>query len=90
MDGGFQQYEDARSLWARIWREIYGQPPPLADDPELLGRILIESLPSLPPYELGRPLKSAPPHESEGESNDVEVQAFQGGPLGAKSLTGPG
>ena len=90
MDGGFEQFVDARSLWTRLWCEIYGQPPPLADDPELLGRILVESLPPLLPYELGRPLKSAHPRESSDEPNGVELHAFQGGPLGLKSLTGPG
>ena len=64
MDGDFGQFKDVRSLWARLWREIYGQPPPLADDPKLLSRILVESLPPAPPYELGRPLKSAHPRES--------------------------
>ena len=92
MDGGLGQFKDVRSLWTRIWREIYGEPPPLADDPELLGRILIESLPPLPPYELGRDLRTARPG---GQTCDLDSAhpregGDQGGPLGAKSLTGPG
>jgi len=54
MDGEFEHFKDVRSLWSRLWREIYGEPPPLADDPQLLSRILMESLPPLPPYELGK------------------------------------
>ncbi len=54
MDGDFGHFKDVQSLWARLWREIYGEPPPLADDPKLLSRILVETLPPLPPYEIGR------------------------------------
>ncbi len=39
----------------RLWRQVYGEPPPLADDRQLLGQILVESLPKAPPYELGAP-----------------------------------
>jgi hypothetical protein len=35
----------------RLWREVFGEPPPLADDPQLLGQILVESLPLAPPYQ---------------------------------------
>jgi hypothetical protein len=54
MDGEFDPFRDAKGLWTRLWREIYGEPPPLADDPQLLSRILVESLPQLPPYEIGK------------------------------------
>ncbi len=37
-----------------LWREVFGEPPPLADDRQLLGQILVENLPLLPPYEIGR------------------------------------
>jgi len=39
---------------ARLWREVFGEPPPLADDHDLLTQVLVESLPLAPPYELGR------------------------------------
>jgi hypothetical protein len=35
----------------RLWREVFGEPPPLADDPQLLSQILVESLPPAPPYQ---------------------------------------
>jgi hypothetical protein len=60
MDGELDIFKDAKSLWTRLWREIYGEPPPLADDPQLLSRILVESLPPLPPYELGRKVETRP------------------------------
>lgn len=40
---------------AHLWRRLFGEPPPLASDPELMIRILVESLPPAPPYELGQP-----------------------------------
>ena len=40
-----------RDLMTRLWREVFGEPPPLADDLELLGKILVESLPPAPPYQ---------------------------------------
>ncbi len=40
-----------RDLMTRLWREVFGEPPPLADDPRLLGQILVENLPAAPPYQ---------------------------------------
>ena len=40
-----------RDLMTRLWREVFGEPPPLADDARLLGQILVENLPSAPPYQ---------------------------------------
>ena len=40
-----------RDLMTRLWREVFGEPPPLADDAQLLGQILIENLPAAPPYQ---------------------------------------
>jgi hypothetical protein len=70
MDGEFGQFRDVRNLWTRLWREIYGEPPPLADDPQLLSRILVESLPPLPPYELGKtpPRDTTDPRDREPEA----------------------
>ncbi len=42
-----------QDLLTRLWCEVFGEPPPLADDRQLLGQILVESLPKAPPYELG-------------------------------------
>ena len=67
MDGDFGQSKGVQSLWARLWKEIYGEPPPLADDSQLLIRILVESLPPLPPYELGRKA----PAEPEADAKDA-------------------
>lgn len=56
-----------RESLSDLWRAIFGEPPPLADDTELLGRILIESLPPAPPYQpvdlraFRRPPAAAPP-----------------------------
>ncbi len=43
-----------REFLIGLWRDVFGEPPPLADDAQLLGQVLIESLPPLPPYEIGR------------------------------------
>jgi len=40
-----------QDLFTRLWREVFGEPPPLADDVRLLGQILIENLPPAPPYQ---------------------------------------
>ena len=61
MDGDFGHFNSVQTLWARLWREVYGEPPPLADDPNLLSRILVETLPPLPPYEIGKPLMRGHP-----------------------------
>jgi hypothetical protein len=72
MDGEFSFFRDAKSLWTRVWREIYGEPPPLADDPDLLSRVLVESLPASPPYELGKgaALSAEPLTASRGDPLD--------------------
>lgn len=71
MDGDVAQFRGAQSLWARLWREIYGEPPPLADDHQLLSRILVESLPPLPPYEIGRKVDLARPGDQKSEESDA-------------------
>jgi hypothetical protein len=79
MDGEFDPFRDAKSLWTRLWREIYGEPPPLADDPQLLSRILVESLPQLPPYELGktptRPSDDASDQAPADKASDIRRKA---------------
>ena len=52
---GSGQLQVVKQLWIQLWREIFGEPPPLADDSELLCRVLLESLPLAPPYEPGPP-----------------------------------
>ncbi len=49
-----------QDLLTLLWREVFGEPPPLADDRQLLGQILVESLPVLPPYEIGRKVEVRP------------------------------
>ena len=34
-----------------LWRDVFGEPPPLADDSRLLTQILVENLPPAPPYQ---------------------------------------
>ena len=87
MDGETDPFKSAQSLWTRLWREIYGEPPPLADDPDLLSRVLVESLPPLPPYEIGRKLptgspKSAHPREGKDgqQAGDVHITASRADP----------
>jgi hypothetical protein len=78
MDGETDPFKSAQSLWARLWREIYGEPPPLADDPDLLSRVLVESLPPLPPYEIGKRPKR--PETSDEESGEPGLTASRAGP----------
>lgn len=79
MDGEFGQSRNVRSLWTRLWREIYGEPPPLADDPELMSRILVESLPLAPPYRpvdlraFTRRPEPQPPSVAEDEGEEDEA-----------------
>ncbi len=62
MDGDVAQFALGKSIWAQLWREIHGEPPPLADDTQLLSRILVETLPPLPPYEIGKaPMRTETP-----------------------------
>ena len=54
-----------QDLLTRLWSEVFGEPPPLADDRQLLGQILVESLPKAPPYEFGtRPEVDERPDEA--------------------------
>ena len=77
--GGARQRRDCRvqDLIFRLWREVFGEPPPLADDRQLLGRILVESLPPAPPYQPVdlRPFKrraAAPEALEEGEGGEED------------------
>ena len=63
-----------QDLIVRLWQEVFGEPPPLADDRRLLGQILVESLPLAPPYQPVdlRPFRRrtpAPPVADEGEED---------------------
>jgi len=49
--GNPEQVSRVQDFVARLWREVFGEPPPLADDRRLLGQILVESLPPAPPYQ---------------------------------------
>lgn len=42
---------EERQAWNELWEAVFGEPPPIASDAELTGRILVEYLPTLPPYE---------------------------------------
>jgi len=50
---------DERQAWNELWEAVFGEPPPIASDSELTGRILIEHLPPILPYEL-KPARSDP------------------------------
>ncbi len=62
-----------------LWREVFGEPPPLADDLHLLGQILVENLPPAPPYQpvdlrvLGRRAEAAKasPEGSDEEEDEI-------------------
>ncbi len=56
---------------ARLWRNVFGEPPPLANDARLLAQVLIESLPPAPPY---RPGATGFPHRDPGEEKSFEPQ----------------
>jgi hypothetical protein len=64
-------------LMTRLWREVFGEPPPLADDSHLLTQILVENLPPAPPYQpsdfrvLGRRAEAAAPQGSVEEEQEV-------------------
>ena len=49
--GGSAVGLDVRDLLTRLWRDVFGELPPLADDSRLLSRILVENLPQAPPYQ---------------------------------------
>ncbi len=67
-----------RDLLTHLWREVFGEPPPLADDRSLLGRILIENLPPAPPYQ---PMdfrvihRRAPTPEPDADDQDESLRA---------------
>ena len=63
--GSLRQAFGVQDLLTLLWREVFGEPPPLADDRQLLGQILVESLPPAPPYEFGRKVSAAPPSTSD-------------------------
>src|SRR5215469_7554648 len=41
---------EAEEELASLWREVFGQPPPVIGAPRLLARVLIQNLPPAPPY----------------------------------------
>jgi hypothetical protein len=49
----FGSASEAEDELASLWREVFGQPPPVIGAPRLLSRVLIQSLPLAPPYEPG-------------------------------------
>jgi hypothetical protein len=36
-----------------LWRELFGQPPPVLGAPRMLTRVLVHCLPPAPPYQPG-------------------------------------
>lgn len=44
---------DASDEWSCLWRELFGEPPPIRSDVGLLAEILIAVLPPAPPYSPG-------------------------------------
>ena len=46
-----EQAKRVRDFLTQLWHEVFGEPPPLADDRQLLGQILVENLPPAPPYQ---------------------------------------
>jgi hypothetical protein len=61
----------------RLWGEIFGEPPPLADDRRLLSQILVENLPPAPPYEPVdlRPFRRAAPGPPPEDGEDRALSA---------------
>jgi hypothetical protein len=33
-----------------LWREVFGEPPPISAEPSMLSEILVRHLPRAPPY----------------------------------------
>ena len=65
-----------RDLMTRLWQEVFGEPPPLADDVRLLSQILVESLPPAPPYQpldLRMIHRRAPEPEADGEEESLRA-----------------
>ena len=64
---------------SRLWRAVFGEPPPLADDAKLLSRVLVENLPLAPPYQpvdlrvLARRQATAAPSEGDGSEEDEKA-----------------
>ena len=65
----------------RLWREVFGEPPPLADDPALLTRVLVENLPPAPPYQpldlraFTRPAPASRPADDEPDQDEEALRA---------------
>ena len=67
-----------RDLMTRLWQEVFGEPPPLADDVRLLSQILVESLPAAPPYQpldLRMIHRRAPAPEPETDQEEESLRA---------------
>ena len=43
---------DERQEWIGLWEAVFGEPPPIEAESDMTGRILIEHLPPILPYEL--------------------------------------
>jgi hypothetical protein len=43
---------DARQAWIELWLAVFGEPPPIASETALAAKILVQHLPSAPPYEV--------------------------------------
>lgn len=43
---------DERQAWIELWAAVFGEPPPIEAESDLTARILVDHLPSAPPYEL--------------------------------------
>ncbi len=56
------------SFLRALWRELFGQPPAISGEPELLARVLVDCLPPAPPYCLDEavdaPSRAPPSHRS--------------------------
>ncbi len=43
---------DERQAWIALWEAVFGEPPPIQAEADVMAKILIEHLPLAPPYEI--------------------------------------
>ena len=74
-----EQASRVRDFLTQLWHEVFGEPPPLADDRQLLSRILVESLPPAPPYQPVdlRAFTRKPPPAALDDDDEGEDQALR-------------
>lgn len=43
---------DERQAWSVLWEAVFGEPPPIQAEANVMARVLVEHLSPAPPYEI--------------------------------------